>query len=408
MIPLTTDGDYSQRSLLGPTKITRPFLNWPSKDSATKIFDRIYEIDRGSYTPFAALATLPAETTADPADAAAYLLEEGEPDLQPDGTQAVRCIFGHIPGNQVRSATREITKPTAAAAGGISVGNLTDYTASDSGAAAGAAYSYGGCLFVANKVYSRRAITPSRTAPTGGTYTVTYKTSTTAALAYNETAANIAAAINALADVITDGLTVSLVNGLDATGRMQLNVTVGATASRFTVNGASLTPAASKTAFTQLVSATQQQLSVAVRAAVTAHGFSTALPLIVNTSASDNVQTLLPHGTHWSVVDANTLAYDGELGGTAGSFLGQALRSYTPGLAPVVLRITLKFYLPGVAPTATLADIPAPSSLLNDAAFLDAVIANLTGYVAYTVGERSIWRGPIYQQETVEIDFATV
>jgi len=74
----------------------------------------------------------------------------------------------------------------------------------------------------------------------------------------------------------------------------------------------------------------------------------------------------------------------------------------------VVLQITLKFYLPGVAPTTTVADIPAPSSLLNDAAFLDAVIANLTGFVAYSIGERQIYRGPIYQQETVAIDFATV
>lgn len=105
------DGDFTARSLVAPTKITRPFLNWPTKDSATKLFERLYEIDRGSYSPFAALATLPNDGTEDPADAAAYLLTESEPDLAEDGTTRVRCLFGHVPPNQVQYSTLSLTKP---------------------------------------------------------------------------------------------------------------------------------------------------------------------------------------------------------------------------------------------------------------------------------------------------------
>lgn len=318
--------------------------------------------------------------------------------------------FSSVPADVVTYGSRVITKPDPSSTGGILVGNLFDYTASDFPANSGESYSYGGKLFAANTVFSRLPISPSQTDPTGGTYTITYKTSTTAPIAYNAAAALIDIAVNALADVITDGLTVAFINGLDVTGRMQMNITVGATSSRFTADGSSLTPAGSQTVFTNLISTTSQQISVAMRTAVTAHGFSTSLPIVVNTNTSDVSQALLPHGTHWVAVDANTIAYNGEIGGTTGTYIGQRTRDYTPGTDRIGIRFTQKFYLPGVTVgIASPTDIPLPALLLNDADFLAAVIATPTGYLTYDADELDRWNDwPIYTQTFQEINMVDV
>lgn len=200
-LPHLTDGDYSVRLLIAPTKITWPFLNWPVKDTATKIFERLYEIDRASYTPFAALATLPDDGAADPADAAAYLIHESEPEVQPDGTQSVRCRFAHIPPTQTKSGLSlmvnlpSLSGPFPKVFGSYRVfqpdttlGQFDAYTAqtvlSDTGAPA---------------FY-----------PGGGTYTLTFGSDTTGALNYNDSAGTVQTALNALASVTNrGGLTVA-------------------------------------------------------------------------------------------------------------------------------------------------------------------------------------------------------
>jgi hypothetical protein len=193
-LPTLTDGDFSTRALVAPTKITRPFLNWPAKDTATKLFERIYEIDRASYTPFAALATLPNDGTDDPADAAAYLVNESEPALQSDGTQQVRCLFAHVPATKTLPGTIMLTKPGISGTFPQTLGSY-HITKPDS-------------TLIAFDIYYPQAVAADSgfsIAVTGGTYTLTFSGSTTGALAYNAAAATVQAALNGLASMAAYG-----------------------------------------------------------------------------------------------------------------------------------------------------------------------------------------------------------
>lgn len=194
-LPLLTDGDYTARLLIAPTRITRPFLNSPTKDAATKVFERLYEIDRASYTPFAALATLPAEGTADPADAAAYLVEEGEPELQPDGTQAVRCLFSHIPAQQTVPSSLILSKPSLSGTFPQAYGTFRIFQPDTT--------------LLQFDAYLAQTVTSDTGVPvyypTGGTYTLTFDGDTTGAIAYNAVAATVQTALNALASVTDRG-----------------------------------------------------------------------------------------------------------------------------------------------------------------------------------------------------------
>ncbi len=196
-----TDGDYSARALVAPTKIVRPFLNWPSKDAVTKLFDRLYEIDRASYAPFAEFATLPADGADDPADANAYLLEEGEPDLAEDGTQRTRCLFGHVPPTQTKPDNVGYSRPVVPGSGqGRNYGTEADGNS-------GFFYQPDTALD-RFKAHSRRAIATDQgvaNAPTGGTYTLAFGANTTAGQAYNVVAATLKAALDGLASVTAYG-----------------------------------------------------------------------------------------------------------------------------------------------------------------------------------------------------------
>lgn len=201
-IPNSTDGDFSVRALAAPTKKTFPFLNWPTKDAVTAIFERLYEIARGSYAPFAPLATLPDEGTEDPADANAYLLEEDDGVLDIDGTQRVRCLFGHVPPTQIKpSGSVNYSRPAVPGSGANR--NYGSETTTNAG------------MFYQPDTtqnyfhaYSRRAVATDQgvsTAPTGGTDTTTFGASTTAANTYNDSAATRKAKLDGLASIIAYG-----------------------------------------------------------------------------------------------------------------------------------------------------------------------------------------------------------
>ena len=198
-LPLTTDGDFSVRALVQPTEIIYPFLNWPAKDTATKLFERFYEIDRASYAPFAALATLPADSTADPADSLAYILEEDKPVYSPDGIARYRCLFGHIPPQKTIQTSVKLLRPdiegTYTATGGVAYGAFRIFKPDLS--------------LLRYDAYTAQTITSDAGAPgfypTGGTYTLTFAGYTTGALNYNDAAGTVQTALNALTSVSNRG-----------------------------------------------------------------------------------------------------------------------------------------------------------------------------------------------------------
>jgi hypothetical protein len=390
-----------------PRRIAQRPREYPFRmngDVATYVYESTYAVDIGRFTPTAA-------GTVDPENAAAYLLEETKPEIEQGRIATFRRTYSTVPTTQITYSSREVTKPLPSAVG-ITGQPSIDYVALEyPGVDVGLAFPYLGGTWVANKVYSRLPTTHVRTGPTGGTFTLTYRGSTTAALAHNAANATINTAINGLATVITDGLTFSASNNLlaaaPATPQVALTITAGSTSFRVTMNAGSLTPAGASTAFTSIQSPTLQVCSVALRAIVTAHGFNAANPLSVIISTNSNHALLAP-STMWSVVDANTIAFF--VNPSAGISLGQYLRDYTPGIQRVRTKNTQNFYLPGVTPgIATPGDIPIPTILQNDISFLTTALSTLSGYQAYSAGELDKWRsGAIYTQATVEIDMATL
>ncbi len=290
------------------------------------------------------------------------------------------------------------------------MGVATSYLTNDfPGTSIGLFYDYLSKSWGNNQVYNQNSITTLKTVPSSGTFTITYKASTTVGLAYNALDATIQAAINGLADVIADGITVTTANDLGATGTLPITLTAGSTTSRFTGNGASLGPAASRSMFTVITTTIGQQINIGYRATLTGHGFNASNPVLLYSTAGGTSNKLLPGTTWWAVVDANTLAFQNNVGAGA-TLVGQLQRTYTPGTDRVGTKLSQMFYLPGVTTGITTpTDIPIPSPLLNDVEFLTAVVTYLTGYQTYDSSALGQWLDtPIYTQTGIQINMADV
>lgn len=388
------DGTFTSAVQNGPKQIFYPFLNSPTKDSTTKGTIRTMVSLPNYYATLAALST-------DPDDSTQYLIEETEPQIDSAIARWQRT-YCKVPGDQVIYGSRVITKPNPSTLG-TAIGSLIDYRTSGSTSNLGIAVSYLGKLWGNNEVYSISSTTGSVTSATGGTFTLSYKTSTTAALNYNDSGATIATALNALAAVVADGVTFTVANYLNLTpASLVLQVTAGATSSPVTMNGASLNPTASRTSFTA-ISGVNQYVYIAGRATIASHGFNTSNALCITYGSGG----FLLSSSQWSSIDSNTIAYLPATASITGA--GQFLRNYTPGTDRVGTKNTQKFYLPGVTiGITTAADIPIPSTLLNDADFLASVVANTSGYQTYDANELTTWRGSIYTQTLTDINMADV
>lgn len=243
------------------------------------------------------------------------------------------------------------------------------------------------------------------TVATGGTFTLTYKTSTTGALAYNASGATIDAALNALADVVTDGITFTASSNqlsTAASGVLQLNISAGSMKAPVTATS-SLTPtAASSVSSVVTTDGTVCSISIMPRATVTSHGYSAAALLIQSDGAYYEADT-----SHWVNVDANTIAYDRSQLGTStyrSVWVGQYERAYTPATRLIGTRKTESFYYPGWSSGITTgADIPRVAGLQTDTALIDAVLTQ-TGFQTYRSEGPEIWQGRILKLTTTAIN----
>jgi len=117
------DGDYTNGFNVGADRKIYPFLNYPTADSNTVIYEvsrRQYAVN---YAPRPALGTYAT-------DANAYLAEQTEQQINDQGVSAVLLRYARIPQTQVLPATRVVQRPVMH---GVSYG--TNYAVSyDSGA----------------------------------------------------------------------------------------------------------------------------------------------------------------------------------------------------------------------------------------------------------------------------------
>lgn len=384
-------------------------FTYSGTDGAGVLAWRLTAIASAPAVPWPAIATTAATRTVtvppvDPDDATAFLVEETEPEA---GTLEVGVSqwsrrYANVPATTEYFGSIAINKPAASSVGGTA---RSEFTYSFVATNAGTGYVFDTSYFSRlGDVYSPlRAISFAQTVPTSGTYTLTYKTSTTGALAYDASGATINAAINALADVIADGLTATAGGTIDG-GLLQINWTGGFVSTPITCNAAGLSPAASQLAFTLVNGGTQHAISIAYRGTYAAHGYAGTEDLIAVFSGTAGI---LPAGQLWSVIDANTLAIHETF--SAASSYGTKLRTYTPGPDRVRTKVSEAYYLPGyTVGISTAADIPIPSPLINDTELLRAAIATTTGFLTYDAEPLTFWdnRAPIYRQRTIKIDMA--
>lgn len=339
--------------------------------------------------------------------------------------------YARIPADQINYPSREyVGKPdytpesteTNPYTSGISAGTARNYLTNET---LGSAYYETGVSIYTDGdgiVYN-----PAK-APTGaivvgyataGTFTLTYKTSTTAALNYNDSGTTIAAAINGLADFITDGLTcgVNTYLSINIYGYLAISIT-GNISTSITMDDTGLTVSTSKHALTDS-SGNFQTISLPRHVPITSHGFTAGVDLAMVEGGGSVVpiRTVVYPSSYWGVHDANTLWAVGPAVSGAGTITvaGPAFSSYTPpasatytgGIRFPRKRLTEKFYLPGVSfGIATEADIPVPADLQNPEDFLAELLTSPAGYEVWRVEGPSLWiGGPIYRVAIEELYF---
>lgn len=365
-------------------------------------------------------STMAAITTGDVPDPFCYLVGEADPRVDSTtGNYQFTRTYARIPKDQIIYSTIPLTEPSASSVG-VSGGTFNDYSTAPIGTTApslGVAYQYAPVVNSANYLFGNNQIYKALIGtsgfgvyPTGGTFTVTFGANTTAALAFNASAATIQTAINGLTSVGAAGITVAVTNNLPTTGILAVTLSVGSTVLPFTISAASLTPAATSQGFSAIQSTISQLLCCSVRHTITAHGFASSGNLAATTSVGSSTtgSYLLTYASGWVVIDANTIAYSYGLGVNLQSF-GQLFRAYTPGATRLRSKLTTSFFLPGVTPGITTGtDIPIPARALSDPAFLALAINSPTGFANYDATTLGQWIGSGYEQTVTQIDAATI
>jgi hypothetical protein len=384
------DGNFTNAIQDGPARVFYPFINAPTKDTTTKGTVRNYVVVPSSYTPAAALST-------DPADNTQYLLQESELTVE-GGLGRYSRTYCKVPTDQVDYSSIVITKPQFPAAAAPSTGYFYGY--------------YNNC-YIENVTKTSNILGNFITATfypnvSGGTFTVSYKGQTTAAINYNATNANIASSVNGLSTMIADAVTVTALNNLTNTA------STGISFSRSTGSNsiASLTVSFSLTPDQQVSQLASSEGFVAYQATrqnvlvlKDTHGLSNSN--VVGYSTVSNATSYQMSNVAVLNVNAFTVSISYTL---SNPFIGYRvkLRTYTPGTDRVLTKLTDKFYLPGVtAGITTGADIPVPDVAINDTQLLDLVSGSATGFQNYDAEPVTAWPSepsPIFRQRFIQID----
>ncbi len=407
---LLLDGKYKRGFYTGRPRITFPFAI--NGDYATLVIERDWTQSASVFFP----GKLGVDR--DPYYTTAYLNTETKP--EPTGiADVIKTVrsFAIVPPPQLSYGSHSMTKPTIPNEGDVTL-SIMNYNVTDTEIATGVRNNTG--IFISDdRVFAPFvAISASPTVPvaSGGTFTLAYKTSTSAPIAYNANQATTNAALNGLAAVIADGLTFALdaTGNLASAGALGFNISAGSTTTGLVLNPAGLTiPTAGGNApFTLVASSIAQLISLGRVLTVPAHGFSAAKVLLL---ADASTGIIVPVGA-WSIYDANTLQLacpitSGILQTAYGTVKYPAtyLRNYTPGTTILAVRITETFYLPGVtAGITTPADIPITVPNISDADIIAAVLTD-TGYQPVDFQGPERWMdGVIWKTAKTDVNFDTL
>ncbi len=314
-----------------------------------------------------------------------------------------------IPGTQTEYSAKYVTKPDIGSSSDI-WGQVRDWTPAIFWSGIVAAYNFGGSAFIKPYFYPTKFGTTSTYAATGGTFTLTYKASTTAALAYNALESTIAAALNGLASSIADGVTwivnVNAFTGADNQVLILFN-NKGVT-TPVTANIASLTTAGPKVVFTKVYNGGDQRIHLAQKAVIPSHGFDATKDLIIGSTAPFmKVGGTLAGFNGWSIIDSNSIAFTHfQIEYTASiTMFAQQGGSYSPGITNSRIKKITDFYWPGVTPGINSADDIPLAAYQGDATSIVTAVVNGTTAINLEVGDLANWMGtPILARTRIVVD----
>ncbi len=395
------DGDFRRAEPIGPRRFHYPFLS--NGDRVSNYFEEDYWQRIETFQPEG--RPIRHDELRD-----YYLMDESDPLAVLGQLCQFTRTYARLPADQITKVRRPLVLPTVTDDGGITYG-VTAYQNYASPVVIANAIRHSTGLWLSDgRVYAPFVPYVGLTIPyaTAGTFTLTYKSSTTAALAYNASDATVAAAINALASVVSDGLTVTCGNQLGTinAGLLTITVSVGATSSKFTITATGLTLSSGtfKTTISVVMTTTSHYINIARPFVAIAHGFDTAAGICSTNSSSEKLYTMA--SGEWAVLDADTIGLPYGISASSFQYLAPFLGTYLAGASNPLHTKTERFYLPGVSPgIATVDDIPSYDAALSDEAKLAAFLAAGDGlYVVDFEGPDKYREWPLQRTATLEVE----
>lgn len=253
-------------------------------------------------------------------------------------------------------------------------------------------------------------VTANNTPATGGTYTLTAFTQTTAALAYNATAATVEGALNALSNVAARG-------NCTVSGELLTGFAITFANAAMTTSGASLTPTGSASIVAiidggigRIHRATFSNPTSFRDLYIANHGLVFGDTLYLRGTAGPAYYSGI---TSFSVLDAHTIRLvvspaDAWAAVVAIDECGKRTRyRYESGTVSLRCKNITDYYLPGVSSGITTADdIVIPTNQSDGTSLLLALLAG-TGTLNYVVGELTQWKdSPILSLSKTTINAA--
>lgn len=371
----------------------------------------------------------------DPDDPIAFLVAESEPsqsDLQ-YGVARWSRKYSRISIGTTIGGSISVSKPTVTGVGYDYYRFAPAVVQSNTGELITSPNTYPGAVLLFGTTYGCNGYIPNQydiygplaaittlagVVATGGTFTITYKANTTGNLNWNDSGATIATAVNALASIIADGITVSCTNNLAVAGLSAVAGSLGFTASAgtyaavFSMNSAGLTPATASVSDVLFSGFTAQTICLRAALGATAHGFTNTGQAfgVFQTVSSVLGFAVIPPG-NWSVADANTILIP-RMGlinsGTTVQYAAPYKKLYGTGTSIIRATISKFYYMVNLSPGVTsLGTIPVPAYQGDTNTFLNLVFGN-TGTINYQVGTLAPWDEPIYAESSTVINATDV
>lgn len=411
MPTFATDLDYTVPREYGTPELEYPFES--NGDLATVFITRKFKQYPANFKADQVAGTYRPGTQVDSEIADAWLMATSKATTTPNGLYAFTRTFARIPTDQVTKVRRPLVLPTVSDEGGTtwSVRSLPSLGVE---IATGGRNNTG--LFLSdNRVFGpfttgAGILTLRNVDSTTGNFTISYKASTTGSLGPTNSNATIAAAINALAAVVSDGLTVSVACHFNDGGGfgeayIVITITVGSTTSPFTLNAAGLTmtPVSSiKDVATTVTSSTSQTLEILRTCAVPAQTYNDDAAILMYTNSGTTAYAV--EAGDWFNYSSTVLLFKRAFGSVTPLYLAPLLGTFNAGTTNPLHTKTERFYLPGVSPgIATVADIPDYDAALSDDAKIAAFLAAGNGlYVVDFEGPDKFRDWPLQRTATIE------